>query len=259
METSSRSPKVSSAWSEEAFVLVAQAKVLSGNKLEQLVTRLQRHSGRSREACWRFVIQYGIKGKVEHRRWTEEEIETVREDLVRRSIQEVARKLKRSPKAVRNMLQRNALRVREIRCDLFSVEGLANALRVRRSEVLYWIKQNWLQATIEEHGKRKNYAITPEALGSLYKQHLQDLLKRGIPNQSLFEAYLLYCYSPKHTVGSQLLDVRRDKKERAAYAAARETDDPDEEEGEGEDQDEDDTDEERYHFDIQTGDESAND
>ncbi len=26
-----------------------------------------------------------------------------------------------------------------------------------------------------------------------------------------------YCYSPKHTVGEQLLDVRRDKRERAAY------------------------------------------
>jgi hypothetical protein len=45
-------------------------------------------------------------------------------------------------------------------------------------------------------------------------------LKRGIPNQALFEAYVQYCFSPKHTVGEQLLDVRRDKRERAAYAAA---------------------------------------
>jgi hypothetical protein len=53
----------------------------------------------------------------------------------------------------------------------------------------------------------------------LYKHHLTDLLKRGIPNLSLFEAYVQYCYSPKHTVGEQLLDVRRDKRERAAFAA----------------------------------------
>ena len=114
-----------------------------------------------------------------------------------------------------------------------------------------------MQATIEVHGKRKTYTITPEALGYLYKRHLRDLLKRGIPNQSLFEAYLLYCYSPKHTVGSQLLDVRRDKKERAAYAAIRETDDPNEDEGD--DQDEEETDDEGYHLDIQTGDDSADD
>ena len=54
----------------------------------------------------------------------------------------------------------------------------------------------------------------------LYKNHQPDLLRRGIRNLSLFEAYLQYCFSPKHTVGEQLLDVRRDKRERAAFAAA---------------------------------------
>ena len=43
--------------------------------------------------------------------------------------------------------------------------------------------------------------------------------------------YLQYCFSPKHTVGEQLLDVRRDKRERAAFAAAtsKEPDDVEEE------------------------------
>ena len=42
-----------------------------------------------------------------------------------------------------------------------------------------------------------------------------------------------YCFAPKHTVGEQLLTVRRDKRERAAYAAAGiEEPDDDEEEGE---------------------------
>ncbi len=45
-------------------------------------------------------------------------------------------------------------------------------------------------------------------------------MKRGIRNQALFEAYVEYCFAPKHTVGEQLLDVRRDKRERAAFAAA---------------------------------------
>ena len=47
------------------MAMAAQAKVLSGNKLEQLVVRLQRHSGRPKEACWRFIIQHGIKGTVD--------------------------------------------------------------------------------------------------------------------------------------------------------------------------------------------------
>ena len=82
----------------------------------------------------------------------------------------------------------------------------------------FWIEQGWLEASIAKHRGRDTYRITPEAIVTLYKHHLHDLQKR-IPNQSLFEAYVQYCFSPKHTVGEQLLDVRRDKRERAAYAA----------------------------------------
>ena len=77
---------------------------------------------------------------------------------------------------------------------------------------------------------------------SLYKQHHADVLKRGIPNQALFEAYVQYCFSPKHTVGEQLLDVRRDKRERAAYAAAvgdETSGDEEEDEDDEDDQDDD--------------------
>jgi len=218
--------------------MAAQAKVLSGNKLEQFVLRLQRHSGRTKEACWRFIIQYGIKGKVDYRRWTEPEIDAVREELVKRSVEDVAKKLNRTPKAIRNMLERNHLTVREIRCDLFSVESLASVLHVRKSEVVFWIEKDWLEATVGSRGKMNFYIITPEALIKLYKQHQSDLLKRGIRNQSLFEAYLQYCYSPKHTVGEQLLDVRRDKRERDAFASveAKELDCNEDEEKDDEDE-----------------------
>jgi hypothetical protein len=207
-------------WSPQAMTMAAQAKVLSGSKLEQLVVRLQRHSGRPKEACWRFIIQHGIKGRKDHRRWTEAEVEIVREELVKRSIEEVAKKIDRTPKAIRNMLRRNRLSLREIRCDLFSVESLASALHVRKAEVVFWIEQNWLQASIADQGKRRFYIITPEALKELHRHHHGDLMKRGIRNQTLFEAYVEYCFSPKHTVGEQLLGVRRDKRERTAFAAA---------------------------------------
>lgn len=207
-------------WSPEAKAIAAQAKVLSGSKLEQLVVRLQRHTGRPKEACWRFIIQYGLKERQDYRRWTETELDIVREELVKASVEEVAKKINRTPMAVRNMLRRNHLSLRDIRCDLFSVESLASALHVRKSEVIFWIQQNWLQATVKERGKRRFYAITPEALKDLAKHHHCDLMQRGMRNLTLFEAYVEYCFAPKHTVGEQLLDVRRDKKERAAFAAA---------------------------------------
>ena len=125
----------SNGWSPEALALAAQAKVLSGNKLEQLVVRLQRNTGRPSEQCWRFVIQYGLKGRVANRRWTDEEVEFVREEIVKRSVDEIAKKLGRTPQSVRSMLQRNRLGVREIRCDLFSLESLARALHIRKDEI----------------------------------------------------------------------------------------------------------------------------
>jgi hypothetical protein len=200
--------------------MAAQAKGLSGQRLEQLATRIQRHTGRSREACWRLIIQYGIKGRLDYRRWTDPEFDIVREGLVKTSVDEVAKMVNRTPKAIRNILRRNHLSLHEIRCDLFSVESLAAAVHVRKTEVVYWIEQGWLQASIVQRGNRKFYLIPPEALTQLHKRHHADLLKRGIRNLALFEAYVQYCFAPKHTVGEQLLTVRRDKRERAAFVAA---------------------------------------
>jgi hypothetical protein len=206
-------------WGPEARALAEQARVLSGTKLAQLVRRLQRQTGRTQGECWRFVIKYGIKAEADHRRWQQEELEEARELLTKYSVDEVAKRLNRSAKALRNALQRRKLSVREIRCDCFSLESLAQVLHVRRGEIVCWIEQGWLQATITKQANRASYRVTPEALSALYKHHLQDLLQRRLPNQSLFEAYVQYCFSPKHTTGEQLLEVRRHKREREACAA----------------------------------------
>ena len=199
--------------------MAEQARVLSGPKLAQLVRRLQRQTGRSDQECWRFVIKYGIKAEPDNRRWLPEELDEARELLTKYSVEEVAKRLNRSTRAVWNALHRRQLSVREIRCDCFSAEALAQAVHVRSKEVMHWIELGWLQATVSNQGKRNNYRITTEALAAFYKHHLHDLLKRRIPNHTLFEAYLQYCFSPKHTTGEQLLEVRRDKREREAFAA----------------------------------------
>jgi hypothetical protein len=213
-----------SGWGQEALALAQQAKVLSGAKIAQLVVRLQRQTGRSHQDCWRFVVKHGIKDDADHRRWREEELDLARELLTKHSVDEVARRLKRSSNALRNALQRRRLSVREIRCDCFSAQSLACALHVRPSEIISWIEKGWLEAQIIPRGTRSSYRITPEALSVFYKSHLQDLLKRRVPNHTLFEAYVQYCFSPKHTSGEQLLEVRRDKRERQAFAALRNED-----------------------------------
>ena len=218
--------KAVTAWSDEARAIAAQARVLSGEKLDQLVRRLQRHSGRSREACWRFVLQTGLKIRDEHRRWTEAEIETAREHLATRTVEETAKMLGRSVKSVRCALHRNDLKVREIRCDWMSIESLARILHVRKTEIQSWIDKGWLEATVRTSGKRSSYVITPDAFRALYTHHLSELIaQKRIPSMALFEAFYNYCFVPKHTLGTQLLTVRQDKREREAYAASQAEDD----------------------------------
>jgi hypothetical protein len=209
------------AWSDEARAMAIQARVLSGDKLDQLVRRLQRHSGRSRESCWRFVLQTGLKVRDEHRRWTEAEIETAREHLATHTVEETAKVLGRSVKSLRCALQRNDLRVREIRCDWMSIDSVARIMHVRKTEIRSWIEKGWLEATVRTHGKSTSCIITPEAFRALYTHHLSDIIaQKRIPSLALFEAFYNYCFVPKHTIGTQLLTVRRDKRERAAYAAS---------------------------------------
>ena len=251
MVNTTSSSMVRSLYSNQgALAIAAQAKVLSGSKLEQLVLRLQRHTGQTKQACWRFVIQYGLKGRLDHRRWTDEELETLREGLVKFSLEEMAAKLHRTPNALRRKLERGGYNLRDIRCDLFSIDSLACAVRVQRSQVLSWIQRGWLPATINRRGRRNQYTISPEALTYLYKNHLHDVLKRGVPNQSLFEAYVQYCYSPKHTVGEQLLDVRRDKRERVAYEQSQRLTSGEAEDNRGDNEEQDEEPEDRYRIAI---------
>ena len=130
MATTRPLPGLPPRWGSEALALAEQARVLSGPKLAQIVRRLQRQTGRSDQECWRFVIKYGIKAETDNRRWHPEELDEARELLTKFSVEEVAKRLNRSPRAVWNALHRRRLSVREIRCDCFSVQALAQAVHV---------------------------------------------------------------------------------------------------------------------------------
>lgn len=238
-------PERSPEWSPDALAMAAQAKALPANKLEQLVNRIQRHTGRPKEACWRLVIQHGLRDRQDHRRWTEAEFDILREELEKRSVDEVAKLINRTPKAVRNVLRRNDLTLDQIRSDQHCLHAVASALHIRKEEVLSWIALKWLRARVVHEGKRTRYVITPEALKALLRHHRDDLIKRGVRNIALFEAYVDFYHVPKHTTGEQTLNVRHDKKEREAFAEAKRREGAVDEEGE-EDEDFEDDLEERY-------------
>jgi hypothetical protein len=112
------------------------------------------------------------------------------------------------------------IRSRELRCDLFSVTGLAAAIHVRKTKIVVWIEQGWLEALSDDETRPTSYKISPEALQRCLREHLSDLQKRNIRSANILAVFQQYCYVPKHTVGEQLLQVREAKREQAAYDSA---------------------------------------
>jgi hypothetical protein len=69
------------------------------------------------------------------------------------------------------------------------------------------------------HGQKADAHHHARVIPPSYMHHLHDLLEQEmIPKVALFEAFYNYCFVPKHTIDTQLLTVRRDKRECAAFA-----------------------------------------
>ena len=211
--------RVRQSWSSEACALAQQARSLNFLKIEPLIQKLQQISGRSRRDCV-ILIHRCVQQKPLRRSWTEEEIDQVRELLVANPVDVVARKIGRSTSSVKHLCSRRRIRIKELRCDLFSINSLAAAMHVRKAEIVFWIDQGWLEVTKEGQGRTVAHLISPEALQRCLREHLQDLQKRNIRSSTILAVFNQFCYVPKHTVGEQLLQVREAKREQAAYESA---------------------------------------
>ena len=157
------------------------------------------------------LIHRCVQQKPLRRSWTEEEIDQVRELLVANPVEVVARKVGRSTSSVKHLCSRQGIRIKELRCDLFSINSLAAAMHVRKAEIVFWIEQGWLEAVRKDQGRRTCYKISPEALQRCLREHLAELQKRNIRSSTILAVFNQFCYVPKHTVGEQLLQVREAK------------------------------------------------
>ena len=186
------SPVRASQWSQEAYTIARQARSLNFLKVEPLIKTLQKTSGRSRRDCV-LLIHQCVQEKIPRRSWTEEEIDQVRELLVANPVEVVAKKIGRTPSSVKHLCSRVGIRSRELRCDLFSVNGLAAAIHVRKTEIVVWIEQGWLEAIREDEAKPASYKISPEALQRCLREHLSDLQKRNIRSANILAVFQQYC------------------------------------------------------------------
>ena len=84
---------------------------------------------------------------------------------------------------------RRGIRIKELRCDLFSINSLAAAMHVRKAEVAFWIDQGWLEATKKGQGRTVANLISPEALQRCLGEHLQELQKRNIRSSTILAVF----------------------------------------------------------------------
>ena len=202
-------------WTNYELTLASQARTLTGLKLSQHVRKLQASSGRRKRDCV-LLIHRGLEQDTNRRSWSEDDIERVRELLTVHPIETVAEKIGRSTNAVRCLCKREGFSLRDLKCDLFTIYSLAAVMKVRKAEIVFWIEQQWLEATILEKGTDGPARISPEALQRCLRVHMADIQRRNVKSATILQVMTDYCYVPKHDV----LKVREALREQEAYDRA---------------------------------------
>lgn len=131
--------------------------------------------------------------------WREEEISILEESAGFQTIESIARKLNRTPNAVRSKLNRLGITsIRELNGSM-SLMQLAKALNVSRSVVERWIEEKNLPATKKNYyyyknNRMKHYSIYPDLFWEWAEKNKEEInfakIKRHaiLPEPDWFEA-----------------------------------------------------------------------
>jgi hypothetical protein len=182
--------------------------------LRALIAHLVEVSGNPRDACWRFVRQFGIREKQSYRPWTNKEQQKLLDLIASHPLHEVTLLLRRSPASVHSMLRRLGANAR-IGQDWFTKYTLAEALHVRAEEVQKWIDREWLKCRIVETGRLKKEIIDAADFCEFCKRHRAEIVGRRL-NSDRLSFVQTFVFPPSHM---ELLPVREAKREQAEFEA----------------------------------------
>jgi hypothetical protein len=209
-------------WSKEARDLVAeyvrkmQAGLVEGDvenrQLRKLITALAALTGNPRQSCSRFARQLGVTSKQTYQEWTRSEQQRLLDLISLNPANEVAKLMRRSPGAIRQMLRRLGANAQMGR-DWFTMFTLAQALHISPEQVQKWINSGWLKCRIVDTGKLRKQVIDADEFARFCKEHRTEIVGRRLSAERL-EFVRTFVFPPSHT---ELLPVRESKKERAAY------------------------------------------
>jgi len=197
-------------WSKEARALVRDYKARGGSILghnepdwRMLITTLTELSGNPRDACLRFVRQFGIARKRNYREWTKREQQRLLDLIPALPVEETARILNRPSGSVRSMLHRLGIGGRTGR-EWFTKYSLSRALHTRPDEIQKWIALGWLRSRALTTAGVQAHVIYPDDFCEFVKQHGRSVVGRRLTYDRLWFVQN-YVFPPSH---AELLSVR---------------------------------------------------
>ena len=207
-------------WSKEARGLVRDYKARIGSSLghnepdwRMLITKLTEISGNPRDACLRFVRQFGIARKRSYREWTKREQQRLLDLITALPVEEAARILNRPPGSVRSMLHRLGIGGRTGR-EWFTKYSLSRALHTRPDEIQKWIALGWLRSRALTTAGVQAHVIYADDFCEFVKQHGRSVVGRRLTYDRLWFVQN-YVFPPSH---AELLSVRGTYNKQSAKA-----------------------------------------
>jgi hypothetical protein len=197
------------SWSKEARGLVRDYTARGGTSMDngddwrRLITKLTELSGNPRDACLRFVRQFGIARKRSYREWTKREQQRLLDLITALPVEEAARILNRPPGSVRSMLHRLGIGGRTGR-EWFTKYSLSRALHTRPDEIQKWIELGWLRSRALTTDGVQAHVIYPDDFCEFVKQHGRSVVGRRLTYDTLWFVQN-YVFPPSH---AELLSVR---------------------------------------------------
>ena len=178
-----------------------------------LITKLNAISGNPRDACLRFVRQFGVTQQCSYREWTKREQQRLLNLIVTLPVAEAARTLNRPAGSVRSMLHRLGIGGRTGR-DWFTKYSLSRALHTRPDEIQKWIDLGWLRSRVLTTAGVQVHVIYADDFCEFVKRHGRAAMGRRLTYDTLWFVQN-YVFPPSH---AELLSVRGTYNKQSAKA-----------------------------------------
>ncbi len=207
-------------WLKEARELVREYKGRTSRSQEHsetgrrmLVTKLAEISGNPRDACLRFVREFGVDQKRVYREWTKPEQQRLLDLITAMPVEEAAKILRRPAGSVRSMLHRLGIGGTTGR-EWFTKFSLSRALHTRPDEIQKWIDLGWLKSRALTTGGTKANIIHPDDFCEFVKEHGRAVASRRLSYDALWfvQNYVFPAQPRRIAVGARNIQKGRSRR-----------------------------------------------